>query len=407
MINIPSNIYSEERLNDGSVSPKSVADRSVISGKLAESATAKTFIEAPQKFFGKYIELDVGKRTLEEKEANQAVRKEFHGNLHAFFGPLLAEYLYPQEQHEKFLQKGAPLTPEFAQKIVSKGMEMMEALANSCIESLGDEAKKLSQPDLLDQAMVRYADEQEALVAKQGGIIDVLPHTAKAVAGGAMAAFAVATMGHLTPTDIFFLADLLADKKLSKSIENFITARLVQHIEHHLESYLEERRSSNTPLSMEEEKSLRTLLMDRSFYFSRESAAPAATSVMIRAENLSVGGGTDVDTPIGAINYILFSPMESVSGSGAHSRLFRDGVTMLIGNIKKIQDSMSETTVSAEELSKIKRAIAVAGKKAAAAVAEQGNAGTWRDVSDQELPPISTLAAAKNKTLPPPWRRGI
>lgn len=404
MIEIPSDIYSKEPFREGGLSPASVADHIVTSKKLDESQVKKTFIEAPQKFFGKYLEINIAKRTPEDKEANQAIRTEFDENLNAFFGPVLAEYLYPQEKHQQFLQKGAPLTPQCAQKIVSKGMEMMEALADSCKKSLADNAEKSSQPDLLDQAMIRYADEQEAIAAKQGGIIGLLPQTAKALVGGAMVGFAVATMGHLTPTDIFFLADLLADKKLSKSIENFITVRLVEHIQHHLEFYLEKRRNSQDPLTTEEEGRLRELLLGKTRSFSHESAYPSAKSGAIHTAALAIGLAP-VQTPIDALKVIFQGETFATMG---HNQLFRDGVIALIDNVKQIQESMSKRTVTTEELSKIKNAIAGAAQKAAAALAEGEGDGIWRDVSDKETLKSSGASVGQKKSaLPPPWRRGI
>ncbi|MCX6957521.1 MAG: hypothetical protein NT164_03170 [Verrucomicrobiae bacterium] len=58
--------------------------------------------------------------------------------------------------------------------------------------------------------MIKYANKQEAAASEQSGIMDLLPHAAKVVGGGAMVTFAVATKGHLSPADIFFLLDLLS-----------------------------------------------------------------------------------------------------------------------------------------------------------------------------------------------------
>lgn len=397
--------YSQElaaHQADGSTSPNTVIhDHSVASENLAVHQAGAVFIKAPQKFFGKFLEINVEERTAEEKEANKAVRTEFHGKLHDFFGPVLAEYLYPKETHEQTLQEGSPLTPQQAQKIVNKGMEMVDALAKYCEHYLDDGSEQSPlQPDQLDQAMMRYADEQEAIASKQSGIMDLLPHAAKAVGGGAMAMFAVITMGHLTPTDIFFLVDLLSSKKLSKGIENFITTRLLQHVEYHLESYLQERRESRQPLSAQEEANLRDLLTNKTRSLSQDSAYPSIKSAATRAATLSMQGTADVHSPVDAMNYIFLSPLEGVSTGGGHGRLFRDGVTAVIENVKKIQESVSKTEPSAEELSKIKKAIATARQQI------EGD-GTWRDVEDQK--PLKTdIAPTKKKAiLPPPWRRGI
>ncbi|MBX9578383.1 MAG: hypothetical protein K2W97_07920 [Chthoniobacterales bacterium] len=385
---------------EGSASPNTVThDHPVTSEKSAVDKEGAVFIKAPQKFFGKFLEVNVVKRTPEEKEANQAVRTEFQEKLHGFFGPILTEYLYPRETHEQTLQEGAPLMPQQAQKIVSKGIEMMDALAKYCEHYLDDDAEKSSsQADRLDQAMMRYANEQDAAASKKGSYIDVLPHAASAIGGGAMAAFAVTTMGHLAPADIFFLVDLLSSKKLSKGMENFITTRLLQHIAHHLESYLEERRDSRQPLSAEEEAGLRSVLKNHTQVLSQDYSSPSAKSCAIRAANLSMGGGSDIHHPIDAINYIFLSPLEGVSAGGAHNRLFRDGVTAVIENVKKIQESVSKTESSTEELLKIKKAITTACE----------GAGTWREVEDQETVKTDAAAPAKKKgLLPPPWRRGI
>lgn len=385
---------------EGSASPNTVThDHPVTSEKSAVDKGGAVFIKAPQKFFGKFLEVNVEKRTPEEKEANQAVRTEFRERLHGFFGPILTEYLYPRETHEQTLQEGAPLTPQQAQKIVSKGMEMVDALAKYCEPYLDADPEKSSpQADQLDQAMMRYADEQEAAGSNKGSYIDVLPHAASAIGGGAMAAFAVATMGHLSPTDIFFLVDLLSSKKLSKGMEDFITTRLLQHMEYHLESYLEERRDSRQPLSVEEEAELRSLLTNRTQLLSQDYSSPSAKSCAIRTANLSIGGGSHIHNPIDAINYIFLSPLEGVSAGGAHNRLFRDGVTAVIENVKKIQESVSKTETSTEELSKIKKAITTACE----------GAGTWREVEDQETVKTNAAAPSKKKgLLPPPWRRGI
>lgn len=400
MISLPLDSYQGDSQIRPS-SPRSVADVSVtIEGSEAANSN---FIRAPKLFFGKYLAMNVQKRGQDEVEANQNVRVEFHGNLHAFFGPVLAEYLYPQEQHEEFLQKGSPLTLQHAQQIVHKGIEMMEALAESCMKCLGDEAKKLSQPDLFDQAMIRYADEQETLLAKQGGIIDLLPDAAKAVAGGTMAAFAVATMGHLTPADIFFLVDFLNDKKLSKGIEDFITTRLVQHINYYLEEYLQERRNSKQPFTLEEEKSLRELLTSNTQLLSRDYVAPSTRSAGIRAANLSMEGSTHFND---ALNYIFLSPLESVNAGSAHSRIFRDGVTALIENIKKIEDSISKTRASAEELSRIQKAIQVAGKRAEL-VREKTTQAPTNSKNQERVGAGNQGASIKANPLPPPWRRGM
>ncbi|MEI6417377.1 MAG: hypothetical protein WCO92_06620, partial [Verrucomicrobiota bacterium] len=304
---------------EGSASPTSIThDHPLASKQLAADKTGTVFIKAPQKFFGKFLEVNVEKRTAEEKEANQAVRQEFHETLDDFFGPVLTEYLYPTETHEQTLKEGAPLTPQQAQKIVNKGEEMMDALAEYCEHHLDDDSgTSPSQADQLDQAMIKYANKQEAAASEYSGIMDLLPHAAKVVGGGAMVTFAVATKGHLSPADIFFLLDLLSSKKLSKGIEDFIKTRLIQHMEHHLESYLQERRESGQSLSPQEEAMLRDALKLNAESFNRESANPTVKSEIIRAGDLSMEGNSDVHNPIEAINYIFLSPLEGVSTSGA------------------------------------------------------------------------------------------
>ena len=139
MMNIshPTDLFSGDYMQEltahqaeGSAAPSTVThDHPVTSKKSAVDKEGAVFIKAPQKFFGTFLEVNVAKRTPEEKEANQAVRTEFKEKLHGFFGPILTEYLYPRETHEQTLKEGAPLTPQQAQKIVSKGMEMVDALA--------------------------------------------------------------------------------------------------------------------------------------------------------------------------------------------------------------------------------------------------------------------------------------
>lgn len=384
----------------GSASPSTVTyDHPVTSEKSAVDKAGAVFIKAPQKFFGKFLEVNVEKRTPEEKEANQAVRTEFHETLDDFFGPVLTEYLYPTETHEQALKEGAPLTPQQAQKIVKKGEEMMDALAEYCEHHLDDDSgTSPSQADQLDQAMIKYANKQEAAASEQSGIMDLLPHAAKVVGGGAMVTFAVATKGHLSPADIFFLLDLLSSKKLSKGIEDFIKTRLMQHMEHHLESYLQERRESGQSLSPQEEAMLRNALQLNAESLNRESTYPTVNSEIIRAGDLSMEGNSDVHNPIEAINYIFLSPLEGVSTSGAHNRLFRDGVTAVIENFKKIQDVVSKTKTSVEELSKIKKAIATACE----------GAGTWRDIEDQEPVKIDIAPTKKKeKVFRAQWTRGL
>ena len=389
------------RQSEGAASPNTVTDDySVFSKKSPVDQAEAAFVKAPQKFFGKFLEFNVAKRTTEEKEANQALRKEFHETLHHFFGPMLAEYLYPDEAHKKVFQEGVPLTPQQAHKIVTKGVEMMDVLAKYCQHYLDDEEENgLSQADRLDEAMLRYANEQEALASKESSTIGLLPHAAKVVGGGAMAAFAVATMGHLSPSDIFFLLDLLSSKKLSKGIEDFIKAKLMQHIEYHLESYLEEQRESRHPLSPQEEANLRHELNLTTESFNRESVSPTVKSEIIRAGDLSMEGGSDVHNPIEAVNYIFLSPLENITAGGAHNKLFRDGVTAVIENVKKIQDSLSKTEISMEELAKIKKAIAFASE----------GAGTWRDVEDEWPATVGIVASAKKQGTPfsRRWTRGI
>lgn len=381
------------------------------------------FIKAPQKFFGKFFEINVEKRTAGEKEANQAVRAEFYETLHTFFGAVLAEYLYPNEQHDQTLREGAPLTPQQAQKIVGKGMEMMEGLAKYCEHYLEDDPKNSSQADRLDQAMSRYAEEQEAGLSNQNGMVDLLPHAAKAIGGGAMAAFAVATMGHLTPTDIFFLVDLLSSKKLSKGLENFITTRLLQHMESHLESYLQEGRANRELLLKQqlptahpsvikkmldnEDDNLRKALTGKTQSLSHDQAYPSAKSGAIHTADLMVGGGEGIArTPFEALKFIFQG--ESFM-TGAHNQLFRDGVTAVIENVKKIQDAASKTEISTQELSKIKKAIATAREQASTIDIPAEAAATWRDVPDQE--PLKTKIAPtkgkKEKVFRPQWTRGI
>lgn len=393
---------------DGAASPNTVTyDHSVASEKLVAPQLEVGFIQAPEKFFGKFLKVNVAERTADEKEANKAVRMEFNETLHNFFGPVLAEYLYPKEMHDQALQKGSQLTLQQAQKIVNRGIEMCETLAKYCEHYLDDSSEKnLSQADRLDQAMIRYANQQETDASKQSGLINLLPHAAKAVGGGAMAAFAFATMGCLNPTDIFFLLDLLSDKQLSKGIEDFIKARLIQHVERHLESYLQERTESTHPLSREEEARLRHMLKRSTESLNQESVYPTVKSEIIRAEDLSMGGGGDIHNPIEAINYIFLSPLEHISQGSAHSRLFRDGVTAVIEGVKKIEEVASKTETSTQELSKIKKAIATARQQAAIA-AEQNDAAAWRDVEDQESVKTDTTSVKKKILLPPPWRRGI
>ena len=375
----------------GAASPTSISDDPLLASEaLVADKVGTAFIKAPQKFFGKFLEVNVAKRTTGEKEANQAVRAAFHKALHDFFGPILAEYLYPVEGHEKIFQEGAPLTPQQAQKIVNKGVEMMDVLAKYCELCLdGDAQQGSSQAGQLDQAMIRYVGKQEALPSKESGIMDILPHAARALGGGAMAAFAIATMGHLSPSDLFFSLDLLSSKKLSKGIEDFIKTRLVQHIEHHLESYLQERRELRQPLSAQEEVMLRDALRSKAESLNRESAYPTVKSEMIRAGNLSMEGVTDIHNPIEAINYIFFSPLEHISAGGAHSQLFRDGVTAVIENVKKIQEAVSKTETSAEELAKIKKAIEIARE----------GAGTWRDIEDQDAVKADFIPTKKKEKV--------
>lgn len=399
--------YQQEptaRKAGGSASPNTVThDHSVASEQSAVNQAGAVFIKAPQKFFGKFFEVNVAERTPEEKEANQAVRTEFRGTLHEFFGPVLAEYLYPHEEHEKLFQEGAPLTPQQAQKLVNKGMEMVDALAEYCKQYLDDKTRvSSSQRDQLDYAMISYAQDQEA-ASKENGMMDLLPHAAKVVGGGAMAAFAVATMGHLTPTDIFFLVDLLSSKKLSKGIENFITTRLLQHIESHLESYLQEERAGREaklrqelPTAKEavikgmldqEDHNLEKLLTGNTQSLSHDAAYPSAKSGAIHTADLMIGGGAGiVHTPLDAVKFIF---QGEAFTTGAHNHLFRDGVTAVIENVKKIQESVSKTKISTEELSKIKKAIATAQQI-------EGN-GTWTDVEDQKSLKASAAPAAKKQ----------
>ncbi len=360
MITVDSHNNSlEQTPYKGPASPVSVTNSSLNEEDLTVSHKGSPFIEAPQKFFGKYLKINVEDRGLEEKEANRNIRTEFHGNLHAFFGPILAEYLYPQETHEEMLEKGTPLVPSQAEKIVNKGIEMLNTLTEFCKQCLSEEAKPQTQSTLLDQAMIRYAHQQEAVVAKRDSMIDLLPHAARAIGGGAMAIFAVATLGHLTPTDIYFLADLLSSKKLSKSIEDFITARLSEHIKSHLETYIREQENSLNPMSSQEEARLRELLLGETRHFSHESAYPSAKSGAIHTAAL-VMGMAPIHTPLDAVKVIFQG--ESFD-TGAHNQIFREGVTAVIDSITRIQGAISEANVSSEELLKVKKAIDTASQK--------------------------------------------
>ncbi|MCX6956929.1 MAG: hypothetical protein NT164_00040 [Verrucomicrobiae bacterium] len=197
---------------------------------------------------------------------------------------------------------------------------------------------------------------------------------------------------------LHFTFETASSKKLSKGIEDFIKTRLMQHMEHHLESYLQERRESGQSLSPQEEAMLRNALQLNAESLNSESTYPTVKSEIIRAGDLSMEGNSDVHNPIEAINYIFLSPLEGVSTSGAHNRLFRDGVTAIIENFKKIQEAVSKTETSTKELSKIKKAIATACE----------GAGTWRDVEDQEPVKID-IAPTKKKEKPfrAQWTRGL
>ena len=175
----------------------------------------------------------------------------------------------------------------------------------------------------------------------------------------------------------------------------------MQHIEHHLESYLQEQRESHQPHSPQEEAMLRDALKLNAESLNSESTYPTVKSEVIRACDLSIEGNSDIHNPIEAINYIFLSPLEGVSTSGAHNRLFRDGVTAVIENFKKIQDIVSKTKTSTQELSKVKKAIATARQQI------EGN-GTWRDVEDQETVKIEIAPTKKKEKLfRPQWTRGI
>lgn len=400
MISLHSDPYQGEPTIRSS-SPSGVADFSVnIEGS---ERVNSGFISAPKLFFGKYLAMNVQERGENEVEANQNVRVEFHDSLHAFFGPVLAEYLYPQEQHEEFLQKGAPLTPQHVAKIIEKGINMLSSLAEYCRICLDSNSEKLSQADLLDQAMIHYAKKQEELALKeQSGVMNMLPYAAGAFVGGAQAAFAVYTMQHLTPTDIFFLVDLLANKKLSKSMETFITAKLVQHIEQHLEAYFEEQRIASHPLNNQERNRLREQILGQAHSFSHDAAYPSAKSGAIHTAALAMGMAP-VDNLLDAVKVIF---QGETFTTGAHNQIFRDGVTSLIENIKKIEDSISKTKASAEELSRIQKAIQVAGKRAEL-VLEKTTQAPANSNNQERVGAGNQGASVKVNPLPPPWRRGM
>lgn len=393
--------YMSEPIRNEASSPNNVAH---CFDKLTESQVEKAFVRAPEKFFGREIKINVAERTLEEKSQNQIVRTAFQEELQKTFGAIFTEYLYPKENHEKMLEIGAPLTPVQAAEIKKRGEEMLEVLTEWCKGSLSDEAKKLPKPDLLDLAMIHYARKQEEKGSQEGnGITGFLPHVARAVGGGAMAAFAVATMGHLTPTDIFFLVDLLNNKKLSKGIENFITAKLLQHIEHHLEAYLKERSRSSDPLSRQEEEALRKLLTGETKSFSHESAYPSTKSGVIHTTDILIGGAA-IHTPLDAVKVIF---QGATFDTMAHNQLFRDGVVAVIESIQKIQEVSSKREASALELSKIKKAIDAAGKTASVIPVEQAKTQTPKNFQEERRAEMKGAPVKKESVLRPPWRRGI
>ncbi len=392
-------------LSDNRASPSTVTHHQDGEEELLNvSVHNASFIEAPQKFFGKYLALNVEGRTAEEKEANCKVRKEFNEKLHEFFGAVLTEYLYPKENHGQMLEQGAPLTPRQAQEIVKKGVEMLDTLAEYCKQSLAAEAERQTQPDLLDQAMIHYAKKiKEQTLQQDGQTMGFLSHAGRVVGGSAVAGFALFTMGHLTPTDIFFLADLLSNKQISKGIEKFITAKLLEHMEYHLEAYLREQREASSPLSNAEEQHLRELLKGSLQSFSHESAYPSAKSGAIHTAALGMGLAP-VNTPFDALKVIF---QGETFTTGAHNQLFRDGVTAVIESIKAIQDMTSKKEASIAELVKIEKAITTAGKQVAANITEEAGAEILSDVKNQPSVSNGMASITKKTTIPPPWRRGI